>query len=52
MAKAAVSVFALSTFETDYVLVRVRDLDRAVTALQVGFEVHKERENGSPPIDD
>lgn len=32
-ASAGVSVFAISTFDTDYLLVRERDLDRAAVAL-------------------
>lgn len=34
LAAAAVSVFALSTFDTDYLLVRETDLERAVGALR------------------
>lgn len=34
LAAAAVSMFAVSTFDTDYVLVRVADLDRALAALK------------------
>jgi uncharacterized protein len=34
LAAAGVSIFALSTFDTDYVLVRDTDLTRAVEALQ------------------
>lgn len=34
LAAAGISIFALSTYETDYVLVRDRDLPRAVTALR------------------
>lgn len=34
LAAAGVSVFALSTFDTDYLLVRARDLERAVAALR------------------
>jgi hypothetical protein len=33
LAEAGISMFSLSTFDTDYVLVRERDLDRAVAAL-------------------
>ena len=33
LAEAGVSIFALSTYDTDYVLVRENDLPRAVTAL-------------------
>ena len=34
LAEAGVSVFALSTYETDYLLVRGAVLDRAITALE------------------
>lgn len=34
LAEAKVSIFAVSTFETDYVLVRSHDVDRAVQALR------------------
>jgi hypothetical protein len=34
LAEAEISVFALSTYDTDFVLVRERDLDRAVAALR------------------
>ncbi len=33
LAEAGISIFCLSTFDTDYVLVREQDLDRAVAAL-------------------
>lgn len=33
LADAGVSVFSLSTYDTDYVLLRARDLDRALLAL-------------------
>ena len=40
LAEAGISVFSLSTFDTDYVLVRERDLERAVAALRsAGHEV-------------
>jgi hypothetical protein len=40
LAEAGVSIFALSTFDTDYVLVREGDLDRAISALRAtGHEV-------------
>lgn len=42
LAKAGLSIFAISTFDTDYVLVKARDLDAAVTALQrAGHEVSR-----------
>jgi hypothetical protein len=34
LAKAGISVFAISTFDTDYLLVEALDFDRAVGALQ------------------
>lgn len=34
LAKAGISIFALSTFDTDYVLVRTNDLDRTVCQLE------------------
>lgn len=34
LAAAAISVFAISTFDTDYLLVRSNDLERAVEALR------------------
>ncbi len=40
LARAGVSIFALSTYETDYVLVKEDSLERAVAALnQAGFLV-------------
>jgi hypothetical protein len=33
LAEAGIAVFAISTFDTDYVLVKREDLDRAVRAL-------------------
>lgn len=34
LARGRVSIFALSTYDTDYLLVRTKDLDRAVEALR------------------
>jgi hypothetical protein len=34
LAAAGLSIFAISTFDTDYVLVKARDLEQAVTALE------------------
>ncbi len=34
LADAGVSIFSVSTFDTDYVLVRSADLERALTALR------------------
>jgi hypothetical protein len=40
LAEAGVPVFVISTFDTDYVLVKVADVDRAVAALRsAGHEV-------------
>ena len=35
LAKAAIPIFAVSTFDTDYVLIKDTDLQRAATALAV-----------------
>lgn len=34
LAQVGLSIFAISTFDTDYVLVKARDLEAAVTALE------------------
>jgi len=34
LASASISVFVVSTYDTDYLLVRARDLDRALVALR------------------
>jgi len=40
LADAAISVFAISTFDTDYLLVRDRDLDAAASALRAaGYQI-------------
>jgi len=42
LAAAGVSLFALSTFNTDHILVKAADLGRAVAALtEAGHEVHQ-----------
>ena len=42
LAEAGVSVFAVSTYDTDYVLVKEEDLESAVVALRgQGHEVHE-----------
>ena len=42
LAEVRVSIFAISTYETDYVLVKGRDLDTAVRALvRAGHEVRR-----------
>jgi hypothetical protein len=41
LAAAGVPLFAVSTFDTDHILVKQTDLDRAVAALrEAGHEVH------------
>jgi hypothetical protein len=40
LADAGVSIFALSTFDTDYIMVKQADLDRALAALrQAGYPI-------------
>jgi hypothetical protein len=40
LADAGVSIFALSTYDTDYVMVKQSDFERAAAALrQAGYEV-------------
>jgi hypothetical protein len=40
LAEAGISIFAISTFDTDYILVRVADLDKAIQVLSgKGYEV-------------
>ena len=40
LAKEGISIFAVSTFNTDYVLVREENYDRAIAALEkAGYEV-------------
>ena len=34
LAEAGIAIFPIATFDTDYVLVKARDLDRAVAALE------------------
>jgi hypothetical protein len=42
LAAAKISIFAISTYDTDYVLVKAADLDRAVAALEAaGHEVSR-----------
>jgi len=36
LAQAGISLFALSTFDTDYILVKAADLERACQALEAG----------------
>lgn len=42
LAKAQVSIFCISTYNTDYIMVRAQKLERAVKALKAaGYEVRK-----------
>jgi uncharacterized protein len=42
LAKAGVSIFALSTYDTDYIMVKQADLDRALSALRdAGYPVNQ-----------
>lgn len=48
LARAGISIFALSTFDTDYLLVKAETMDRSVSALRAaGWEVRGES-NGTP----
>lgn len=41
LAKVQVSIFSISTFDTDYIMVKATDLEKARVALQdAGFEVN------------
>ena len=43
LAKAEISIFALSTYNTDYILLKKNQLDEAVKALnQAGYEIAEE----------
>jgi len=41
LAAAKISVFAVATFDTDYILVREADLERAIAALEVSNRVER-----------
>jgi hypothetical protein len=42
LAEARLAIFAISTYDTDYVLVKAADLDRAIAALErAGHEVSR-----------
>lgn len=43
LADAGLSIFALSTFDTDYILVKARDLDKAWRALQTAGHIIEEK---------
>jgi hypothetical protein len=38
LAENQISIFAISTFDTDYVLIKEKDLDKAVSVLQKDFQ--------------
>ncbi len=43
LAAASISIFAISTFDTDYVLVKAADLERAIATLrEAGHEIEDE----------
>ena len=43
LADAGISIFALSTYDTDYIMVKEVDLDRAITALRrAGYPLEEE----------
>ena len=48
LAEAGISVFALSTYDTDYLLVRDGDLQRTVTLLTA----HRHTTQGTPDVSD
>ena len=48
LAAAGISIFALSTYDTDYVLVKEADLERALAALQSGAPERRRVSSGSP----
>jgi hypothetical protein len=41
LAAAKISVFAVATFDTDYILVREADLERAIAALEISNRVER-----------
>jgi uncharacterized protein len=50
LATAGISIFAVSTYDTDYVLVRSHDMDRAVRVLRAaGHNISEEPEASKPP---
>jgi hypothetical protein len=48
LAAAGISIFAISTYDTDYVLVRAGDLERALAALQTTTPNRQRVSSGSP----
>jgi hypothetical protein len=44
LADDGIALFAISTFDTDYVLVRESDLARALAALEASFTIESARE--------
>jgi hypothetical protein len=51
LAAAGVSIFALSTYDTDYVLVPERDLERALAALAPGPAAERRRVSSGSPFE-
>jgi hypothetical protein len=50
LAIAGISIFAVSTYDTDYVLVRSHDMDRAVRVLRAaGHNISEEAGASNPP---
>ena len=48
LAQTGISILALSTYDTDYLLVREEDMERAMRVLsREGAQVRKERKNGA-----
>lgn len=39
LAEAGISIFALSTYDTDYILVKDKDIDRAVEVLRNDYDI-------------
>ena len=39
LAENGISIFAISTYDTDYILIKEKDLDRAVSALKGSFVI-------------
>lgn len=46
LAAAGISVFALSTYDTDYILLRSADLPDALEALRPGYDIRASNDDG------
>ncbi|MFL6213752.1 MAG: ACT domain-containing protein [Blastocatellia bacterium] len=44
LAEARISIFALATFDTDYILVKEEQYERAIAALSAGAHTIRRRE--------